>query len=98
MEKLEVDKDLLFLALAEGSLYDCIRPEKQDDREKLKENDSRDSFRADSKTIFFHDRVVALKRNTINESLDCFKKNLGERRSNNYAAKFIVAMTTNQTS
>ena len=48
-----MDTDLLFLALAEENLYDCFRPEKKDDCEKMRKNDSRDSCRADSKTIFF---------------------------------------------
>ena len=41
-----MDTDSLYLALAEEKLYDFIRPEKKGDREKLRENDSRDSFRA----------------------------------------------------
>ena len=80
-----MDTNSLFLALAEENLYDCIRPEKKGDWEKLRENDCRDSFRADSKTIFF---------STINESLVCSKKNLGVRSCYVYAARLIVAMTT----
>ena len=44
---------MLYLALAEENLYDCIRPEKKHDWEKMRKNDCRDSFRADSKTNFF---------------------------------------------
>ena len=42
-----MDTDLLYLALAEKNLSDCIRPEKNDDWEKLREKDCRDSIRAD---------------------------------------------------
>ena len=52
-EEIEKDTDSLYLALTEENLYDCIRPEKRSDWEKLRENDCRDSFRADSKTNFF---------------------------------------------
>ena len=47
-EELEMDTESLYLALAEENLYDCIRPEKKGDWEKLREKDCRDSFRADS--------------------------------------------------
>ena len=46
-EDIEMDTDLLYLALAEENLSDCIRPEKKDDWEKLREKDCRDSIRAD---------------------------------------------------
>ena len=46
-EDIEMDTDLLYLALAEKNLSDCIRPEKNDDWEKLREKDCRDSIRAD---------------------------------------------------
>ena len=52
-EELEMDMDSLYLALAEENLYNCIRPEKKGDWEKLREKDCIDSFRADSKTNFF---------------------------------------------
>ena len=42
-----MDTDSLSLALAEENLYDCIRPEKKDDGEKLRKNECRDSFRAE---------------------------------------------------
>ena len=54
-----MDTDLLYFALAEENLYDCIRPEKKGDKEKLREKDWRDSIRADSKTIFFQRTCVA---------------------------------------
>ena len=51
-EELEMDTDLLYLALDEEKLYDCFPPEKKGDWEKLREKHCRDSFRADSKTNF----------------------------------------------
>ena len=78
-EELEMYTDSLFLALAEKNLYDCIRPEKKGDWEKLGEK-YWDSFRADSKSNFFPQLVVAFTRSTINESLVCSKKILSVRR------------------
>ena len=36
LEELEMETDLLYLALAEENFYDCIRPEKKGDWEKLR--------------------------------------------------------------
>ena len=63
----------------------------------MRKIDWRDSFRADSKTIFFHEHVVTFTRNTINENLDWLKKSSGGvRRFYAHAARLIVAMTTSQ--
>ena len=82
-EEKEMDTDSLYLALAEENLYDCIRPEIHSEQIQ--------------KQTFFHEHIVAFTRSTINESLICSKKNLGVRRCYVYAARLIVAMTTNQT-
>ena len=46
-EKLELDTDFLYLALAEASLEDCIFPEK---KAQIHRNDCRDEFIADAKS------------------------------------------------
>ena len=50
----EMDTDSLYLPLAEEKLYDCIKPDKRAVWEKIRENDCRDSFKADAKSNFFH--------------------------------------------
>ena len=94
-----MDTYSLYLALAEDNLYDCIRPEKKDDWEKLREKEKIAKIHSEQiqKQFFFHEHVAAFTRSTINESLVCSKKNLGVRRCYVYAARLIVAMTTNQT-
>ena len=52
-EEPEMDTDSLYLALAEENLYDCIKPDKRAAWEKIRENDCRDSFKADAKSNFF---------------------------------------------
>ena len=52
-EELEMDTDSLHLALAEENLYDCIEPDKRAAWEKMRESDSRDSFKADAKSNLF---------------------------------------------
>ena len=52
-EELEVDTDSLYLALAKENLYGCIQPLKREIWKKLKENDCRNSFKADAKSNFF---------------------------------------------
>ena len=96
-EELEMDMDLLYLCLAEENQYDCFRPEKKGEWENFRRKGCKDSYRADSKRVFFHDQVVAFTRHTINKSLDCLKKNLGVRRCYAFAVRLIVAMTTSLT-
>ena len=52
-EELEMDTDSLCFALAEENLYDCIQSDKRAAWEKIRENDCRDSFKADAKSNFF---------------------------------------------
>ena len=96
-EEVEMDTDSLYLLPAEEILYVCICSEKKCYWEKLTEIDCRDSFRADSKTNLFHRTCCSVHKNTINERLDCSKKNLGAWSCYVYVAKLIAAMTTNQT-
>ena len=48
LEELERDKDLLYLALAEKELEDCIRTEMRPEWQKLASNDCVDNFTADA--------------------------------------------------
>ena len=77
-------------------MYDCIRLEKKSDWGKFRENDGSDHLEQIRKQIFFHEQVEAFIRNTINESLDCLKKNLGKKRCFIHVARVIFAMTTSQ--
>ena len=52
-EELEMDTDLLYLALAEKELEDCIRPEMRAEWQKLRSNDCVDNFTADAVAKFF---------------------------------------------
>ena len=52
-EKLEMDTDLLYLALAKKELEDCIRPEMRAEWQTLRSNDRVDSFTADAVANFF---------------------------------------------
>ena len=52
-EELEMDTNSLYLALAQENLYDCIRPDKKEEWETLREKDCDDSFRADASHKFF---------------------------------------------
>ena len=52
-EELEMDTDLLYLALAEKELEDCIRPEMRAERQKLRSIDCVDIFTADAVASFF---------------------------------------------
>ena len=52
-EKLEMDTDALYLALAEKELENCIRPEMRAEWQKLRSNACVDSFTADAVGNFF---------------------------------------------
>ena len=51
-EVLEMDTDLLYLALAEKKLEVCIKPEMRTERQRLRSNDCVDSFTADAVAFF----------------------------------------------
>ena len=52
-EELKMDTDLLYLALAEKDLGDCVRPEMRAEWQRLRLNDCVDSFTADALAVFF---------------------------------------------
>ena len=51
-EELEMDKDSLYLALAEKELEDCIRPEMRLEWQRLRSNVCVDSFTTNAVAIF----------------------------------------------
>ena len=53
LEKLEMDTDSLYLALAEEELEDCIRPEMRAEWQRLRSNDCVDNFTADAVANIF---------------------------------------------
>ena len=57
-EEWEKDTDSLYLALVEENLYDCIQPYNRAAWEKVRENDWRDSFKADAKSNFFPSNIL----------------------------------------
>ena len=59
-EQLEMDTDLLYLALGEKELEDCNRPEKRVEWQRLQSNDCVDSFTADAAANVFP-RTCCLK-------------------------------------
>ena len=76
LEGMEMDTGSLCLALAEENLYDCIQPEKRDIWEKIRENDCKDSFKADAKSNFFPRTCCSIHKSMISRSRDCSKRNL----------------------
>ena len=52
-EELEMDRDSLYLALAEKELEDCIRPEMRTECQSLRSNDCINNFTADAVANFF---------------------------------------------
>ena len=94
-EELEMDTDSLYLALPEENLYDCIKPDKRTAWEKKRENDCRDSFKADAKSNFFPRTCCNThKKIMINGSRDFLKKNLDVQKCYVCVARHIAAMTT----
>ena len=59
-EELEMDTDSLYLALAEKELEGCIRPETRAEWQRLRSNDSVDTFTADAVANFFA-RICCVK-------------------------------------
>ena len=73
-EELEIDTDSLDLALAEENLYDCIQPDKRAAWGKMRENDCRDSFKADAKSNFFPQTCCSNHKNADKRETGFFKE------------------------
>ena len=97
-EMLEMDTESLYLALVEENLYDCIQPDKRAAWEKRRENDCRDSFKADAKSNFSLERVAIRIKSIISGKQDFSKKILDVQKCYVCVARHIAAMTTSQTS
>ena len=95
-EVLDMDTYSIYLAPAEENLKDCIQPEKEVFGKN--ENDYRDSFKADAKSIFFLERVAVSIKSKISRSRDFSKKILGAQKCYVYVAKHIAALTKGQIS
>ena len=75
-EELEMDRDSLYLALAEEEQEDCIRPERRAEWQRLRSNDCVDSFTADAVAIFFSQTCVKHKQQPKREP-GLFKEEFG---------------------
>ena len=75
---------------------DCIQPEKRDIWEKTRENDCRDSFKADAKSNFFPQTCCKINRKQDKREPGFLKRNLEAPKNYVFVAKLIAAMTTHQ--
>ena len=74
-EELEMDRDSLYLALAEEDLDDFIFHSKRAEWTETRNNDCREDFRADEKkTVFFLVLTVPNIRNMTRENQDCSRR------------------------
>ena len=96
-EKLKMDTDSLYLALAGKELVDCIRPEMRAEWQRLRSNDCVDSFTADAVAVFSPEHVVSNINNTIKESLAYLKESSDVRRCYVYVVKRTAATTSHLT-
>ena len=71
-----MDTDLLYLALAEEVLCDCFRPDKTASRAKIRDIDCIDSFKADTKSIFFPRATCSIHRKLDKREPGLFKEEL----------------------
>ena len=77
-EELELKTTLLYLALSEHDVYDCIRPAMKQEWNSLRSGDCTDEFLANSTTIFFsrtccakHKKHDRRKRGLFKEEFRC---------------------------
>ena len=73
-DELEMDTDLLYLALAENELEDCIRPVMRDEWQRLWSNDSVDSLTADALANFFPRTCSAKHKQHVKREPGLFKE------------------------
>ena len=78
IEELEMDTDLLYLAVAEENFYDCIQPEKIETfGKKLGKMTAETISEQIQNLISSLERVAVSIKSMISGSRDCSKKNLG---------------------
>ena len=73
-EELEMDRDSLYLALAEKELEDCIRPEMRAEWQRLRSNDCVDNFTADPVANFFPRTCCVKHKQHDKKELGLFKE------------------------
>ena len=93
LEELEIDTDSFYLALAEENLYDFIKPDERAAWEKMRENDCRDSFKAEAKSNFFPRTCCSAHKKHDKREL-FLKKNLDVQKCYVCVARHFAAMTT----
>ena len=93
-DELEMDTDLLYLALAEKQLEDCIRPEMRAEWQRLRSNDCVKSFTADAVANFFPRACCVQHKHMIRENLVFLKKSSDKRRCYVYVVRQTAAMTS----
>ena len=93
-EELEMDRDSLYLALADKELEDCVRPEMRAEWQRLPSNDFVDSLTANAVANFFPEHVLQNTNNMIRESLVFLKKSSDVRRYYVYVVRHTAAMTS----
>ena len=94
-EELKIDTDLLYFALAEEELEDCIRPELRVEWQRLRSKDFIDSFTADAVANFCpRTCCVKHKQHDKRQSLASSRKCSGVRRCYVCVLRHTVAMTS----
>ena len=66
-EFLEMDTDILYIAMSKKSIREIIKPSMKEVKNSLRSSDCKDTFQADNIVIFFHGNGVLLTINTIKE-------------------------------
>ena len=92
-EELEMDTDLLYLALAEKELEDCTRPEMKAEWQRLRSDDCVDNFTADAVANFFPRTCCVKHKQHDKREPGLFKKNSDVRRCYVYVVRH-TAMTS----
>ena len=69
-----MDTDSLYLALAQKELEDCIRPEMKAEWQRLRSNDSVDSFTVDAVANFFPRTCCVKHKQHDKKELGLFKE------------------------
>ena len=89
-EELEMNKDSLYLALAEEDLHKCILPSKRAQRNEKRSKDCRDDFKADSENIFFPVLAALNIRNISRQNQDCSNRSSDVTKCCVYVVKLIA--------
>ena len=97
VQELEMDRDVVYVALSEHDLCDCIQPAKKKEWESLQSEDGTDDISAKSTTNFYPPICCAKQKKHDRREFSLFKEESAEQKFSVCLVKPVPVTTLKQT-